>query len=90
MTKSIIDGCTRRGGRYPSMHDGGPNWTGVIADTNAPEEDHWWAIMAGEVPIPDHMTREETKMLVKPDNWRFYTQPSAMLEVKNEDGEIDK
>ena len=88
--KSIIDACTMRVGRYPSMRDGGPTWTGVIADTNAPEEDHWWAIMAGEVPIPDHMTKEESKMLVKPDNWRFYTQPSAMLEVKNEDGEIDK
>ena len=29
------------------------SWSGVICDTNAPEEDHWWAIMAGEVPVPD-------------------------------------
>jgi hypothetical protein len=29
-------------------------------------------------------------MLVKPDNWKFYTQPSAMLEVKDEEGKIDK
>ena len=87
--KSIIDACTMRVGRYPSMRDGGPSWTGVIADTNAPEEDHWWPIMAGEVPIPDHISSEESRMLVKPDNWMFYTQPSAMLEEKDDEGRID-
>lgn len=87
--KSIIDACTMRVGRYPSMRDGGPSWTGVIADTNAPEEDHWWPIMAGEVPIPDHIPREQAKMLVKPDNWSFYTQPAGMVEKKSEDGEIE-
>lgn len=87
--KSIIDACTMRVGRYPSMRDGGSAWTGVIADTNAPEEDHWWPIMAGEVPIPDHIPRDQAKMLVKPDNWRFFTQPAGMLEVKDDEGEIE-
>ena len=86
--KSIIDACTMRVGRFPSMRDGGPSWTGVIADTNAPEEDHWWPIMAGEVPIPDHIPREQALMLRLPDNWKFFTQPPAMLEVKGEEGEI--
>ena len=86
--KSIIDACTMRVGRYPSMREGGPTWTGVIADTNAPEEDHWWPIMSGEVPIPDHITSDEAKMLVAPDNWKFFTQPSGMEEVKDEDGSI--
>ena len=70
------------------MRDGGPSWTGVIADTNAPEEDHWWPIMAGEVPVPDHIPREQAKMLVKPSNWRFFTQPSGMVEDKGDEGEI--
>ena len=87
--KSIIDACTMRVGRFPSMREGGPTWTGVIADTNAPEEDHWWPIMSGEVPVPDHIPREQAKMLVKPTNWKFYTQPSGMVEVKDEDGEIE-
>ena len=87
--KSIIDACTMRVGRFPSMRDGGPSWTGVIADTNAPEEDHWWPIMAGDVPIPDHIPREQAKMLVTPDNWRFFTQPAGMTEVKNEEGELE-
>ena len=76
--KSIIDACSMRVGRFPSMKDGGCTWTGVIADTNAPEEDHWWPIMSGEVPIPDHIPKEEAKMLVKPDNWNFYTQPQQV------------
>jgi len=86
--KSIIDACTMRVGRYPSMREGGPSWSGVIADTNAPEEDHWWPIMSGEVPIPDHIPREQAKMLVKPDNWGFYIQPSAMEEKLDEKGEV--
>jgi len=89
LPKSIIDACTMRVGRYPSMRDGGPSWYGVIADTNAPEEDHWWSIMSGEVPTPEHLSREEALMLVKPDDWSFYIQPSAMLEKKNTKGELE-
>jgi hypothetical protein len=90
LSKSIIDACTMRVGRFPSMRDGGPSWTGVIADTNAPEEDHWWPIMSGEVPIPDHIPREQAKMLVTPDNWCFYTQPAGMEEVRNKEGELEE
>lgn len=45
--------------------------------------------MAGEVPVPDHIPREQAKMLVKPDNWSFYTQPAGMVEKKSEEGEIE-
>jgi len=89
LPKSIIDACTMRVGRFPSMRDGGASWYGVIADTNAPEEDHWWPIMAGDVPVPDHLSRDEALMLVKPDNWSFHTQPSAMTEKKNKDGTLE-
>ena len=86
--KSIIDACTMRVGRYSSVKDGGATWSGVICDTNSPEEDHWWSIMRGEVPVPDHITLEESRMLVKPDNWQFFTQPSGMIEEKDEDGSV--
>lgn len=86
--KSIIDACTMRVGRFPSMRDGGPSWHGVIADTNAPEEDHWWPIMSGEVPVPDHIPIEQARMLVKPDNWSFYVQPAGMLEEQNDNGSV--
>ena len=88
--KSIVDACTMRVGRYPSMRDGGPSWYGVIADTNPPDTDHWWSILAGESVIPDYITKQEAKMLVKPDNWIFYNQPPAMTEVFNKDREFEK
>ena len=77
-----------RVGRFPSMRDGGPSWHGVIADTNAPEEDHWWPIMSGEVPIPDHIAIEQARMLVKPDNWSFYVQPCGMNEKQDKNGAV--
>ena len=86
--KSIIDACSMRVGRYPSMRDGGPTWYGVICDTNPPDTDHWWAILAGETFIPDYVTKQEAKMLIKPDNWKFFNQPSAMFEQKNNEKEI--
>ena len=72
------------------MKDGGPTWYGGIADTNAPDEDHWWSVMSGDVPPPDHLSREEVMMLVKPDNWKFFIQPSGMKEVKNNNKEVER
>lgn len=86
--KSIVDATTMRVGRFPSMKDGGPSWYGVIMDTNAPDDDHWWPIMAGEAPIPDHIGREEAMMLIKPEGWEFYNQPGGMLEKKDKEGEV--
>lgn len=87
--KSIIDACSMRVGRYPSMRDGGPTWYGVICDTNPPDTDHWWSILSGESIIPDYITKQEAKMLVKPDNWRFFNQPPAMLEQYDDRGELN-
>ena len=39
---SIIDALQGRVGRYPAMRDGGPTWSGVIMDTNAPDSDSDW------------------------------------------------
>ena len=51
--KSIVDACSMRVGRYPSMRDGGPSWYGVICDTNPPDVDHWWSIMSGDSVLPE-------------------------------------
>jgi hypothetical protein len=88
LPKAIIDAMTMRVGRFPSERDGGPTWSGVILDTNAPDEDHWWPIMAGDVPLPDWLTEQEARQMVKPANWEFYTQPGAMKPVKDKDGGI--
>lgn len=88
ITKPIVDACTMRVGRYPSQRDTGPTWFGVIMDTNSPDEQHWWAIMSGECLAPEYMTAEEKLLLVKPDDWEFFTQPPAMFETLNDEGDL--
>lgn len=86
--KEIIDGCTMRAGRYPAMKHGGATWYGVIMDTNAPPDQHWWPVMSGDAPIPEWITEEESRQLVKPDDWEFYNQPPGMIEVKDQHGDV--
>ena len=51
LVKSVVDMADLRHGRYPSVASGGvrPTWNGMIGDTNAPDEDHWYFNMAEEV-----------------------------------------
>jgi hypothetical protein len=84
--KGILDVLTSRVGRFPSMRDGGPSWYGIVMDTNAMDPDHWWPIMAGDVPIPDDMLPEDALTLQKPESWRFFNQPGALLEMLDEQG----
>lgn len=49
--KAILDALTGRVGRYPRAEDGGATWSGVIMDTNSPDDDHWWYDLA-EVNCP--------------------------------------
>lgn len=60
--KSILDGLTGRVGRYPSMADGGCTWSGVIADTNPPDDQSWWYKLAEEST---------------PEDWEFFQQPGG-------------
>jgi hypothetical protein len=61
--KAVLDGLTGRVGRYPSMLMGGSNWSGIIASTNPPDNDHWWYKLAEEV---------------HPAGWQFFKQPSGL------------
>jgi hypothetical protein len=89
--KSIIDTATSRVGRYPAIKDGGCDpWFGILLDTNAPDSDHWWPIMAGDVPPPNWLTEEEKRTLIKPEGWVFYEQPPAMIEEKDEKGNFKR
>lgn len=77
--KSIVDGVTQRLRRFPAMKDGGATWSGLIADTNMPDDDHWLAIMSGLAPPPEGMSQDEIDRLIKPANWSFFIQPPAMI-----------
>lgn len=70
---AVLDGVTQRVGRYPSMRDGGATWNGVIMDTNAPDDDHWWF---------------GYEQVETPSKWEFFIQPPALLEVRGDGGEL--
>jgi len=60
--KAILDALTGRVGRYPRAEDGGATWSGVIMDTNSPDDDHWWYDLA------------ETNC---PPEFKFFSQPAG-------------
>lgn len=64
VARPVVDMLTGRVGRYPALRDGGPSWSGIILDSNPPDDDHWWYKLA-EVE--------------KPDGWRFWEQPPAII-----------
>ncbi len=71
----IIRVCSERVGRYPSKRDGGATWSGIIMDTNPPDDEHWWPILAGDVPTPD----DWEKII----GWKFFKQPPAAFEIRD-------
>lgn len=68
LPKPIVDMADLRHGRYPSMAAGQikPTWNGMIGDTNAPDEDHWYYNLAEND---------------RPEGWIFYRQPGGVFPV---------
>lgn len=75
MPFNLVKSALSRTGRYPGKTKcpDGLRWTGMIMDTNPPDDDHWWYNLAENV---------------KPDGWAFFKQPGALLPVYNSRGEI--
>jgi len=86
--KELVDEATSRVDRYPALYEGGPTWTGVICDANAPEEDHWLAMMTGQVDLPTDLPAEDLAALVWPPEWGFFMQPPALIEQFDGHGQI--
>jgi hypothetical protein len=94
--KTLFDEATSRVGRYPARSEGGTQWRGVIADCNAPDEDHWLAMMTGQVDVPPGLDDEERRQFQWPQDktlpsgevirWRFWKQPPALLETRDARG----
>ncbi len=76
MVKPIIDMADLRHGRYPSSASSGVRctWHGMLGDTNASDEDHWYYRLAEEE---------------RPKGWKFFRQAPGVLPVgKGLDGRI--
>jgi hypothetical protein len=58
--KAIIDALTGRVGRYPSRLQGGCKWSGILLDTNPPDDQSWWY----------RLDRED-----RPKGFEFFQQP---------------
>lgn len=61
---AVLQALAGRVGRYPPRRLGPLAWSGVIMDTNPPDEDHWW-----------HRLAEEQR----PEGHAFFRQPPALL-----------
>lgn len=68
MPKAVLDMATGRVGRYPSKAQGGATWSGVIMDTNSPDEDHWYYELAE---------------VTRPDGYEFFAQPGALIKQED-------
>ena len=66
LPKAILDMATGRVGRYPPKTQGGSSWSGVIMDTNSPDDDHWYYQLA-EVD--------------RPEGYEFFAQPPALIKT---------
>lgn len=55
--KGVLDGLTGRVGRFPSRAMGGCTWSGIIMDTNPPDNDHWWYVIAERDTGSDYNSR---------------------------------
>jgi hypothetical protein len=65
LSKAVVDMLDLRIGRYPSKKEGiEPTQYGMIGDTNAPDDDHWYYKLAEEQ---------------KPDGWMFHRQPGGVI-----------
>jgi hypothetical protein len=84
--KELFDEAESRAGYYPAIKDGGATWSGVMADMNAPSEDNWTVMMAGEVPLPDDMPADERQQYQWPESWHYFVQPTGLIEEFGADG----
>lgn len=73
-----------RCGRYPSRRDGQPGatWFGVIADTNAPGEDHYLAMWEGHTAPPEWMDEVERALMLRPAGVTPFVQPGGLMAVR--------
>jgi hypothetical protein len=66
----ILEGLTKRVGRFPSMKDGGPTWHGIWGDTNPPTIGSWWWCQLEKIDPEDGVSENE-------NGWDVFHQPSG-------------
>lgn len=76
--KAALAHMKGRVNRYPSKaFCTEPYWSGIIADTNPPEDDHWIFKDFEEQTFPHHKLFKQPPGLIKDDNKRWVRNPLA-------------
>jgi hypothetical protein len=71
LDEEIVDMCDLRHGRYPNKHEVPGYWHGMIGDTNAPDDNHWYYKKAE---------------IDRPKGWVFLKQPGGLLQIDTPTG----
>ncbi len=94
LAKAVLDMATGRVGRFPSKVQGGATWSGVILDTNSPDDDHWYYELAEkptseELAQRDDLVRQLVEMgLMRPGQllYEWFAQPGALIKQRRVPG----
>lgn len=73
--KAIIDGLTGRVGRFPPVRDGGCVGPQIIMDTNSPDADHWWYVLAER----DTTNQRNTELIASMDEAEATMRAQGLL-----------
>lgn len=87
--KAVFDICLQRINRYPSkMHGAAITWTGLIADTNPPDNEHWIYRLFEEKKPRDFAIYKYEPALTKtkqvPSNVKYNTSLNGTIYINNE------
>lgn len=74
LNKAVFDMMTQRVGRYPPQRWGGPDFYGVMGDTNFPDDDHWI-----------YKIFEEQR----PEGFKLFKQPGGLVFNGGDHGQRD-
>lgn len=74
---AVIRAAMGRIGRFPSARDGGHSRKSAIADTNPPDDTHWWYKLAEEKKLTEDGEEVDTA------DFEFFQQPEAVVKLEN-------
>jgi len=77
LPKAILDMATGRVGRYPAKREGGSTWSGIIMDTNSPDDDHWFYDLAELNPLEGYQFFSQPGALLRTDDGKYIPNPEA-------------
>ncbi len=91
--REVVIAARSRCGRYPSLRDladpSRPGWSGVLLDTNMPEDElHYLVQWAGLADPPEWMDNATRVQMHKPDEVKLFIQPPGLLVQRDSRGAV--